>query len=78
MTKFFTPRDTPEKTLESLRDSIRRISGGKGKWEGGDGYVDLFLIHGPAVGPEGRKAMWQALEKLLEEGGTRDIGVSNL
>ncbi|KAF8420388.1 NADP-dependent oxidoreductase domain-containing protein [Tirmania nivea] len=57
--------------------NVRRISGGKGRWEGGDGYVDLFLIHGPTVGPEGRKAMWQALEKLMEEGGTREIGVSN-
>lgn len=78
VTKIATPKDTLGLTLEALRDSVRKISGSKGKWEGGDGYVDLFLIHGPTPGPEGRKAMWQALEKLRDEDGTREIGVSNL
>lgn len=78
VTKIMVPRETVEKTLEALRDSVRKISGGKGKWEGGDGYVDLFLIHGPSPGPEGRKIMWQALERLRDEDGTREIGVSNL
>jgi diketogulonate reductase-like aldo/keto reductase len=37
-------------------------------------YVDLYLIHFPAPG---RKESWRALEKLLEEGRARAIGVSN-
>ncbi|KAL7270383.1 hypothetical protein RUND412_006914 [Rhizina undulata] len=67
-TKIWGPQGNVEKTLESLRESVRKI---------GLGYVDLFLIHTPSSGKEGRKEMWQALEKLKEEGGARSIGVSN-
>jgi diketogulonate reductase-like aldo/keto reductase len=42
------------------------------------GYVDLFLIHSPYAGPEGRRVQWKALEDLKREGKTRSIGVSNL
>ncbi|EEH36182.1 morphine 6-dehydrogenase [Paracoccidioides lutzii Pb01] len=45
--------------------------------EGQDAYVDLFLIHSAKSGKEGRKELWQALEKLFDEGKTRSIGVSN-
>ncbi|KAI9763409.1 MAG: hypothetical protein M1840_000540 [Geoglossum simile] len=43
----------------------------------GLGYVDLFLIHSPGRGAPARKATWRALERLLEEGKVRSIGVSN-
>lgn len=43
-----------------------------------DGYVDLFLIHNPLSGKEGRKEMWFGLEKAKREGLCRSIGVSNL
>jgi len=43
----------------------------------GLGYVDLFLIHSPGRGAKARKATWQALERLVEEGKVRSIGVSN-
>ncbi|TIA88350.1 hypothetical protein E3P99_02636 [Wallemia hederae] len=41
--------------------------------------VDLFLIHTPrqARGAEDRKSMWLALERLVNEGHVRAIGVSN-
>ena len=77
VTKLRNPKGGVEETLECLRESVRKCSGSKGKWEGGEGYVDLFLIHSPQSGPEGRKIEWQALEKLRAEGGTREIGVSN-
>lgn len=75
---FFTtkiPRDagSVEANYQSVLDSVEKINGGDGK----DGYVDLFLIHTPRMGPEGVKNVWQALEKLLKEGKTRSIGVSN-
>jgi diketogulonate reductase-like aldo/keto reductase len=37
--------------------------------------VDLYLIHWPVEGL--RADSWRALEKLLDEGNTRAIGVSN-
>lgn len=88
---FFTtkiPRDlgSVEANYASLVESVRKINGvgGDGSGEEGDAaggasayYVDLFLIHTSRMGPEGIKNVWQALEKLLQEGKTRSIGVSN-
>lgn len=68
-TKIMNPTGSVEKTLEALRDSVKKI---------GLGYVDLFLIHSPSSGKEGRRELWEALEALKEEGGTKSIGVSNL
>ncbi len=41
----------------------------------GLGYIDLYLIHYPV--PDLRKESWRALEKILEGGRVRAIGVSN-
>lgn len=38
-------------------------------------YVDLYLIHWP--GSDRRMESWRALERILEEGRARAIGVSN-
>lgn len=59
-----------EKTYQSLLNSVHKI-------DGEEGYVDLFLIHSASGGAKARKELWQALEKLLENGKTRSIGVSN-
>lgn len=38
-------------------------------------YVDLFLMHWPVEGK--RLASWSAMERLMEEGRVKSIGVSN-
>lgn len=68
-TKVMQPVGSVEKSLQALRESVEKI---------GLGYVDLFLIHTPSSGKEGRKELWTALEQLKKEGGAKDIGVSNL
>ena len=69
-TKILTPDTTLEDTYSKIIGSVDRIAG-----EGG--YVDLFLIHSSSSGPNGRKMLWQALEKALEAGRVKSIGVSN-
>lgn len=59
-----------EKTYQEVLNSVHKI-------DGEDGYIDLFLIHQSSGGAKSRKEMYQALEKLLENGKTRSIGVSN-
>ncbi len=59
-----------EKTYKKVLDSVHKI-------DGEDGYVDLFLVHTASGGAGRRKEMYLALEKLLESGKTRSIGVSN-
>jgi diketogulonate reductase-like aldo/keto reductase len=55
-----------ERALSSLETSLDLM---------GLSYVDLFLIHWPVEDLRGES--WRALEKLLEEGKCRTIGVSN-
>ncbi|RVD82015.1 uncharacterized protein DFL_009859 [Arthrobotrys flagrans] len=75
VTKIQHPvENSVEKTLENIRESVRKIDSGEGDRKG---YVDLFLVHTPASGREGREILWKALELLKEEGATVDIGVSN-
>ncbi|KAK2807919.1 hypothetical protein FQN50_005161 [Emmonsiellopsis sp. PD_5] len=71
-TKIMAPAGSPEATYEKLLESVRKIAG-----DGEGGYVDLFLIHSPKSGREGRQELWLALERLWREGKTRSIGVSN-
>ncbi|KAH0443305.1 aldo/keto reductase [Colletotrichum camelliae] len=66
-TKIGRHEGSVEKTYRSALRSVRRIAGE-------DGYVDLFLVHRPI---QRREEVWVALERLLGEGKTRAIGVSN-
>lgn len=72
-TKIGRDQGSVEANYESVLESIKKINAGDDK----KGYVDLFLIHSPRMGPAGIKSVWQALEKLHQEGKTRSIGVSN-
>ena len=40
-------------------------------------YIDLYLIHWPLPGVDKYVETWKAFEKLLADGRTRSIGVSN-
>jgi diketogulonate reductase-like aldo/keto reductase len=70
-TKILAAGGSVEKSYQKCVDSVQKIDPGE------NGFVDLFLIHSPNAGEEKRKEMWLALERLLEEGKARSIGVSN-
>jgi len=40
-------------------------------------YIDLYLLHAPGGGKDGRLGAWQALVEAVAEGKVRSIGVSN-
>jgi len=70
-TKILSAAGSVDKSYEKCIDSVGKLD------TASDGYVDLFLIHSPNAGSGKRKEMWQALEKLYEEGKAKSIGVSN-
>ena len=78
-TKILSAAGGPDATYQRCLQSVEKIDDGLGKGGSGQGkgYVDLFLIHSPSSGTAGRREMWQALEKLLEEGRVKAVGVSN-
>jgi diketogulonate reductase-like aldo/keto reductase len=65
-TKLWNSDHGFDRALQAFGDSIATL---------GLDYVDLYLIHWPVEGL--RADSWRALEKLLDEGNTRAIGVSN-
>lgn len=67
-TKMIKPAGSVALSYAAMKTSVERI---------GLGSVNLFLIHIPNIGPEGRREMWAALEQLNEDGLAKSIGVSN-
>lgn len=69
-TKILSAAGSVDRSYQQCVESV-------GKLDPDGGYVDLFLIHSPNSGKEKRREMWQALEKLHQEGKAKSIGVSN-
>lgn len=69
-TKIYLAAGSVDSTYQKLLESVKNI-------DGVDGYVDLFLIHNASVGEKSRRELYAALERLLDEGKTRSIGLSN-
>jgi diketogulonate reductase-like aldo/keto reductase len=65
-TKLWNTDHGYQKALAAFEESQNKL---------GLAYVDLYLIHWPVE--DLRKDSWKALERLLEEGKCRAIGVSN-
>jgi diketogulonate reductase-like aldo/keto reductase len=65
-TKVWNSDQGYDRTLMALDASLDRL---------GFDYVDLYLVHWP--NPELMADTWMAMERLLESGRTRAIGVSN-
>ncbi len=58
-------------------DGAKAAIAGTMKEIGDLGYVDLYLLHSPHGGKEGRLGAWKALVEAVAEGKVRSIGVSN-
>jgi 2,5-diketo-D-gluconate reductase A len=67
-TKLWNSYQGYDSTLTAFDESLARL---------GLDYVDLYLIHWPAPAKGRFVDSWKALEKLLADGRTRAIGVSN-
>ena len=65
-TKLWNADQGYDSALSAFDSSLKRL---------GLKYLDLYLIHWPE--PSLRLESWKALSKLLEDGKTRSIGVSN-
>ncbi|KAM0750824.1 2,5-diketo-D-gluconic acid reductase A [Meredithblackwellia eburnea MCA 4105] len=57
-------------TEAAVTDSIRTAAAQNLKW-------DLFLLHDPTAGPRKRLESWRVLERNVEDGNIKSIGVSN-
>lgn len=70
---FFTSKIPPKSTTyDSAKEAIASTLS-----QTGLDYVDLYLIHAPYGGKDGRTSVWKALREAQKEGKIRSIGVSN-
>ncbi|KAK7728471.1 hypothetical protein SLS57_002359 [Botryosphaeria dothidea] len=70
---FFTSKVAPRNlSYDSARADVDATLA-----ETGLDYIDLYLIHAPYGGREGRLGAWKALVEAVDAGKVRSIGVSN-
>lgn len=62
----YSKGDTVESLLPGLIESVKKMHPVK---EGEQPYVDLFLIHAPSSGPEGRQTLWDAFQEVSMNSG---------
>lgn len=67
-TKLDGPFQGDDRAIGGLEESLRRL---------GTDYVDLLLIHWPLPQRDQYVSTWKTFEKLLAQGKTRSIGLSN-
>ncbi|MCG7405792.1 aldo/keto reductase [Paenibacillus sp. ACRRX] len=67
-TKVWNADQGFDATIQALEESLRKL---------GTDYVDLYLVHWPVPERDLYVDTYKALEKLLEDGRVRSIGVSN-
>lgn len=69
-TKVYSALETPEGCRKKLEKSLNDLD---------CGHIDLFLIHSPLMGKEGRIASWRNLIEFVEKDERiKAAGVSNL
>jgi diketogulonate reductase-like aldo/keto reductase len=69
---FFTSKLASNTNYEAARKSITQSVQTSGL-----GYIDLFLLHSPYGGKNGRLASWKAVEDAIADGEVKIGGVSN-
>jgi 2,5-diketo-D-gluconate reductase A len=67
-TKLINNRHGHDEAIAALDESLQKL---------GLDYVDLYLIHWPRPHADRYVETWRAFEKILSDGKTRSIGVSN-
>ncbi|SCV04517.1 LAME_0H19064g1_1 [Lachancea meyersii CBS 8951] len=68
-TKLAPTNATYEQAKSAILESLEKVKE--------IGYIDLCLIHSPALEKTQRLDMWKALQEFYEEGRIKAIGVSN-
>ena len=66
--KVWDNEHTKQGSLDAVSDSLKRMQ---------LDYIDLYLIHNPRSGSNGRHQAWLGLQDALKEGKVKSIGVSN-
>ncbi|CZT22449.1 related to 2,5-diketo-D-gluconic acid reductase [Ramularia collo-cygni] len=70
---YFTSKVPPkEVTYEGAKKAVE-----ESLQKTGLGYIDLYLIHAPYGGTDGRLGAWKALVEAVDAGKVKSIGVSN-
>lgn len=68
VSKVWHDKHTRSGALNAVSESLKSMNAS---------YIDLYLIHNPASGPQGRHQTWLGLQDAIKAGWVKSIGVSN-